>query len=217
MVTENELALWTWIEQRAAHHLHLKLLRLNFSDEERETDLAILRDLATWLNQNTTCSWQDTLHAKNWRIHLLAVGSMLSTTDRNHQSAIESRIKAGSMVAPQLLAALGLLHGEDAIASLRMYAHNDELQMALYSETARCVLTWMNQPCGEHMRERPELIQPVPTGAKYRDYLAQTLQHYGDHPFAQEGIGMIGWVDDQRRLGKKVANTYLSFWGKRIE
>lgn len=211
-----ELALWDWLKQRQAEHLHLNLLRLKFEDQEVESSLTLLKDLARWSDRETGYSLQHMMSSDNWRHHVLAIGAILSTSERAHQHTIESRIQEGSMVAPQLIAALGLLHKEQALSFLQMQAQNDEPDNASSSEAARCILFWMNQTFVEQTYVRPDLMRPRHDAEDFRGYLEETLKHYRPHPFAQSGVLKLADIEHQRRLGVEVATTYIAFWESRL-
>lgn len=93
---------------------HLRLLNLTWSDAGAEHDLATFRGIAERLNADTTY-WSNLIRDVNWRCSLIGCICLLTAQRQDFFDDLCFRFEMGSMIAPQLAVAIGLLHPAEAV------------------------------------------------------------------------------------------------------
>ena len=212
---EDEGKVWRWLEEQDAHRIYLELLNLNWGTDEADRYLPRLQELARQLDGRA--AWRGLfLHTENWRLHLLGAGVLLAARKLAHQHLLESRLEKGTMVDPQLAAALGLLHREDAVDCLARLARLDGPLDAARSEAARQVLARLRvDPVGLGLVQRPSVL--VKSAEESLDSFEERLiEHLDGSPYSGLGSYQLFFVHDERTLAQHVVGTYWDFWSARL-
>lgn len=119
MITQQPLSaddrVFDWLFAATAEtSYYLRLLNLTWSDAGAERDLTFFRGIAERLNADTAY-WSNLIRDVNWRCSLIGCVCLLTIQRQDFFDDLCFRFEMGSMVAPQLAVAIGLLHPAEAV------------------------------------------------------------------------------------------------------
>ena len=114
---------------------YLAWLNLKWQPEGLDHHLAVIRRASGFLEADV-CYWSTVLRDDNWRAPLVGCACVIASKNRGFFGDLCYRFTSGSMVAPQLVVAIGLIHPTEAISFFRA-----QLDMPILKKDPRRVVS----------------------------------------------------------------------------